>query len=126
MLSSRRRLLIAASLLWPSAVIAADLAVPIFEEGGDGQAANCMSSVVGDLPRGREGFLAVRSGPGSDFAKLAQLKNGETVVVFQTKGEWAGVVYRTTNVTCSSKTTRPVTYEKKGWVHSKWLKPLAG
>lgn len=105
---------------------AAELAVPILEEGGDGQAANCASSVVGGLPRGRDGFLAVRSGPGADYAKLAELKNGETVIVFQTRGEWAGIVYRTQNVTCSSKSTRPIAYDRKGWVNTKWLKPLAG
>lgn len=109
-----------------SVLQAAELDVPILEEGGDGQAANCASSIVGGLPRGRNGFLAVRSGPGTEYAKLAELQNGETVIVFQTSGEWAGIVYRTQNVTCSSKSTRPIEYERKGWVHTKWLKPLAG
>lgn len=126
MLGPRCGLVFAAVTLSATAALTATLAVPILETGGDGQAANCMSSVVAVLPRGRDGFLAVRAGPGETYAKLAELKNGEAVMVFQTTGEWAGVVYRTAKVTCVSRTTKPVAYERKGWVHTKWLKPLAG
>lgn len=126
MLGLRSCLVLAAGTFSAAAALAATLAVPILETAGDGQTANCMSSVVAGLPRGRDGFLAVRAGPGEAYAKLAELKNGETVLVFQTSGEWAGVVYRTAKVTCVSRTTKPVAYERKGWVHTKWLTPLAG
>lgn len=75
---------------------------------------------------GGDGFLAVRSGPGSQFRKLDELHNGEVVVVFENRGDWAGIVYRTPNFKCSSTKTRAVSYRNKGWVHSRWLKPLAG
>lgn len=102
------------------------LDVPVIEQGGDGQAANCMSSVVSGLQAGGEGFLAVRSGPGTQYRKLEELHNGDVVIVFEYRGSWAGIVYRTSEVRCSSTTTAPVTYERKGWVHTNWLRPLAG
>lgn len=102
------------------------LDVPIMEEGGDGQMANCASSAVAGLKPGADSFLAVRAGPGGEYRKLAELRNGDVVVIFEVRGDWAGVVYRTPNVRCSSKATRPVTYDNKGWVHRRWLKDVAG
>jgi Bacterial SH3 domain len=106
--------------------LAADLDVPILEQGGDGQAANCASSVVAGLSAGGDGFLAVRSGPGTGYRKLDELYNGDVVIVFAQQGPWYGVVYRTARVTCASTTDRAIQYPNKGWVHGKWLKPLAG
>lgn len=102
------------------------LDVPIMEQSGDGQAANCMSSVVSGLKANGDGFLAVRSGPDTSYRKIAELHNGDDVIIFEHRGKWAGVVYGTAEVRCSSTTTAPVTYEKKGWVHTRWLKGLAG
>ena len=50
-----------------------DLDVPITEEGGDGQMANCSSSTVYGLEAGEDGFLAVRSGPGTQYRKIDEL-----------------------------------------------------
>jgi hypothetical protein len=102
------------------------LDVPIQEQAGDGQAANCVSSAVTGLKADGDGFLAVRSGPGSQYRKIDELRLDEIVIVFEYRGKWAGIVYRTQNVRCSSKTKRPVTYERKGWVHTNWLKHIAG
>lgn len=102
------------------------LEVPVMEEGGDGQAANCSSSTVAGLKASGDGFLAVRSGPGGRYRKLAELHNGDEVIVFEKRGQWAGIVYRTGNVGCASTKTRAVTYRKKGWVNVRWLKDLAG
>lgn len=119
--------LVAAGLLALSLpVLAAELDVPVIEEGGDGQMANCASSTVAGLdPRG-DGFLAVRSGPGSQYRKIGELHNGDVVYEFDRKGDWAGIVWGESSVNCSSTTTRPVPYRNKGWVHRKWLKDLAG
>ena len=108
------------------AALANVLDVPIREEGGDGQMANCMSSVIAGLPPDGDGFLAVRTGPGSSYRKIDELRNGEVVIVFEMRGDWAGVVYRTPDVRCASTTTTPVTYRNKGWIHSRWLQDLAG
>ena len=120
--------LIGACLLTLSfSALANDLDVPIIEQGGDGHVATCASStVVGLDPKG-DGFLAVRSGPGSQYRKLAELHNGDVVYEFDHKGPWRGVVYgETQGDECASMKTRPVTNPKKGWVHSKWLQDLAG
>ncbi len=109
-----------------SVASANDLDVPVIEQGGDGQAANCYSSIV-LTPKHNEGdFLAVRSGPGRQYRKIDELRAGEIVDVFGARGEWAAVVYRTANVSCSSRKTHPVTYKHKGWVRMKYLKNYAG
>ncbi len=115
-----------AATLFAAAIAANTLDVPVMETGGDGQMANCASSRVAGLKAGGDGFLAVRSGPGSDYRKLDELHNGDVVIVFEMRGKWAGIVYRTPAVDCSSAATRPVAYPNKGWVHSNWLAELAG
>ena len=103
-----------------------ELDVAVMEHGGDGQMANCASSMVTGLKADGDGFLAVRSGPGTGYRKIDELHNGDIVMVFEQRGNWAGVVYRTPNVTCSATETRAVPYENKGWVHTNWLKDIAG
>jgi hypothetical protein len=126
-------LLIAGTITTSSAILATavaahanDLDVPVLEQGGDGQAANCWSAMVSGLKADGDGFLAVRSGPGSQYPKIDELHNGEIVIVFQNRCKWAGVVYRTPNATCHSTKTHPVPYEKKGWIRTDWLKDVAG
>lgn len=88
------------------------LDVPFETTGGDGQAAWCASSTVTGLdPRG-DGFLAVRSGPGTQYRMLGKVHNGEVVLTCDARGPWVAIVYG------SSK--------RKGWVHGDWLKALAG
>ncbi len=119
-------LIIAGAFSVTSIASANDLDVPVLEQGGDGQAANCASSVVSGLKADGDRFLAVRSGPGSQYRKIDELHSGEIVIVFENRGEWAGIVYRTSKVNCASTKTHPVTYKKKGWVRTKWLKDFAG
>jgi peptidoglycan hydrolase-like protein with peptidoglycan-binding domain len=102
------------------------LDVPVLERGGDGQAANCASSVVVGLKADGDGFLAVRSGPGAEFRKIDELHNGDVVYTYDKKGDWFGIAYDAPTVECASRTTRPVPYGKTGWVHGNWLGDLAG
>ena len=120
-------LIVAGALSVTSIALANDLDVPVTEEAGDGQMANCSSAMVSGLKANGDGFLAVRSGPGSQYRKIDELHDGETVLDFDRHGKWAGIVYRSPNAHCHSISTKrhPVTYEKKGWVHTKWLKPVA-
>ena len=135
MRSFRFSTLIAAGLLTLSVPsLANKLDVPITEHGEyDGVSASeiaeilptCASSTVTGLSK--DGVLAVRSGPGTQYRKLAELHNGDIVYVFEQKGKWAGVVYGGESLfECLSPTTRHVPYPNKGWVHTKWLKDLAG
>ncbi len=78
----------------------------------DGQAAGCAASIVSGLDPNGDGFLAVRTGPGSNYFQVDQLRNGDTVRTCAQQGEWIGVYYG-----------QP---RRKGWVHSNWLIDGAG
>lgn len=127
--------LIAASLFTLTLPASANkLDVPIMEHGdydgvrdseiGEVLPTCRLSAVTGLAPSG-DGFLAVRSAPGSRYRKLAELHNGDTVYVFEQKGQWYGIVYGAqSSFPCLSPKTHPVTHPNKGWVHSKWIKAL--
>lgn len=102
------------------------LDVPVIEQGGDGQAANCSSSIVAGLKPGGDGFLSVRTGPGTQFRKIDELHNGDVVLVYDGRGDWAAVAYKVERADCASTTTREVLHKNTGWVHTKWLRDLAG
>jgi len=64
------------------------LDVPIYEAESDGQAANCGGGKVIGLKAGGDGFLAVRTGPGSNYRKIGELHNGDSVMIFDEKNGW--------------------------------------
>ena len=90
---------------------AQQLDVAIVADCVPGQAACYATSRVAGLKSGGDGFLAVRTGPGSDFRKIDELYNGDVVEVIEFAGKWRGVRYRDGRL---------------GWVHSNWLRDLAG
>ncbi len=75
----------------PGGASAQDLEVPIFEYGSDGQA-SCFTSVVSGLKADGDGFVAVRSGPGTQYRKIDDIHNGDIVTVYDTKGQCFGVM----------------------------------
>lgn len=93
------------------AVHAQQLAVPIVKDCVDGQAACYATSRVSGLDPNGDGFLAVRSGPGSDYQMTGKLVNGDVVTVITVRGKWYGVELPNGSF---------------GWSHSNWLAPLAG
>ena len=101
----------AAALLATASPTAAQVEVDFATSGGDGQAAWCASSVAGLDPDG-DGFLAVRTGPGTGFRMIARLTNGAVVLTCAQSGPWIGVLYGPSR--------------SKGWVHGRWLAPYAG
>ena len=105
---------------------AAELSVPIHIQAGDGQAADCSTSRVTGLDPNGDNFLSVRSGPGGQYREVGRLHTGEVVTVYEAQGSWVGVVYRTRNPICSSRTTKPITYPRKGWVSKRYLADVAG
>ncbi|MCL1633245.1 hypothetical protein M2650_01090 [Luteimonas sp. SX5] len=80
--------------------------------------------------------LAVRSGPGTQYAQTDALQNGQGLYLCDSAagGEWQGVVYmpgKGTPPDCgvSNASSSPRAYTgpcRSGWVRSKWVKLLAG
>lgn len=103
------------------------LDVPIMELASD-DLDTCGYGKIAGLKLDGDGFLAVRSGPGSDYAKLDELHNDDEVWLFEQRGEWIGIVYGVSAVTCGPiEADRPVTHHgQKGWVHENWVQFIAG
>lgn len=110
--------------------------VPVMVGGDDTMdACGTLSQVDGLDPAG-DGFLAVRSGPGTGFAMVDQLKAGQNVFVCTESedGRWLSVVYPRAGqdypdcgVSSPIKRSTPYTGPcASGWVASRWVKPIAG
>lgn len=131
------RCVVLATLIGAAPAVAAPLDVTIYENGGDGQMAECTLEQVAGLKANGDGFLAVRTGPGSNYRKIDELHNGDYVLVYDgSHFPWVGVIYgRGEEVLNSDKEgcgfvgegKRPLPYPgKKGWIHSNWLETVAG
>ncbi|MGI3170584.1 hypothetical protein ACRARG_15645 [Pseudooceanicola sp. C21-150M6] len=110
--------------LLPAVAHANKLDVQILEnEFGGCQAAWYLSGKVSGLKAGGDGFLAVRTGPGSDYRKIDEVHNGDDVYIFDKKGKWLGVSYNMSyrQLTCSEN-PRYLNYPYMGWVHENWIK----
>jgi len=117
-------LLVASAICSPS--YAQTLGVPIVEYSEE-DLDTCSLGKVAGLSSSGDGFLAVRSGPGTDFAKLGEIHNGDEVWIFDQRGEWIGIVYDAEWLSCGPiPEHRLVNHEgKKGWVHQKWIELIA-
>ncbi|MDX0157097.1 hypothetical protein GOC22_15680 [Sinorhizobium meliloti] len=104
--------------------------VPVVIEASPNFDACSGNGVVEGLDPSGDGFLAVRSGPGPEYAEIDQLYNGEEVYLCTREGKWLGVVSNQRqhcNVTRPWNSTRPYTGPcKSGWVHEKWVRFYAG
>jgi hypothetical protein len=99
--------------------------------GVDAELDPCAVGVIAGLdPRG-DGFLSVRSGPAANYRELDRLKNGNRVHLCDQKGDWIGVVYGAAVDKCGVGTPWPKKKAyagpcKHGWVHTRYVKPIAG
>ncbi len=105
--------------------------VPVIEMEGDGHAATCSGSVVAGLDPQGDGFLAVRSGPGTGYAMIDRLHNGDRVAVFGARGDWVGIAYGTRpddwpDLCANAGPARALRGSQQGWVHRNWLRHVAG
>ncbi len=114
---------------------AVTLDVPIII-GGNPMYDACGSTgaVAGLDPRG-DGFLSVRTGPGgAPFREFDRLQNGREVYICGDVGAWLAVIYPAPGgdmIDCGVSTpwakaeaySGPCSY---GWVHSKYVRPVAG
>ncbi len=99
-------------------LLAQQLDVAIRIPPDDGQAAACASSRVEGLDPNGDGFLAVRTGPGTGYVRIGELREGDVVYVCDARDPWMGVLFE------YPRAGLPM--PAGGWVHERWLKALAG
>ena len=109
------------------------LDVPVMV-GGEEELDGCASAgrIAGLDPRG-DGFLSVRSGPGGrPYREIDRLHNGNEVIVCDERGPWLGIVYGgAANADCGVGTPWPLRKPyagpcRFGWVHSRYVRIVAG
>ncbi|SFA50829.1 SH3 domain-containing protein [Paracoccus halophilus] len=110
MISASRSVPVAAILVlsWISPGQAQSLDVPFDTYCPPDAQAACFGAaeVMGLDPNG-DGFLAVRSGPGTDYPMIGAVYNGERVGTYGKRGAWHAITFGPDN--------RP------GWAHGNWL-----
>lgn len=129
-----KTMLLAIALLLPAALAdaAPPRAIPV-KVGGDAVLDACGSlGQVSGLKADGDGFLAVRSGPGTAYAILDKLGNGREVYMCGGDEQWVAIVYPTApRMRCG--VTEPIAasrvYQgpcKSGWVRATWIELMAG
>jgi len=88
------------------------------------QAGDCTGNVVGVRPvtqynhAGGNGFLAVRSGPGTGYAQIGELYLGDEISVWERQGNWLYVY-------CMSGRCQTPLWGNptpQGWAYAKYLR----
>jgi hypothetical protein len=81
-------------------------------------------------PQG-DGFLAVRTGPGTDHEQIDELHNGDLVILCDYENGWHGVVYPQEGQEAAEcyagaeQLADPESYRgpcRSGWVHGNWVR----
>jgi hypothetical protein len=130
-----RHLLLVLALASGSAVSHADHSGRPVMIGAEADLDACTSvGVVAGLDPHGDGFLAVRSGPGSNYPLLEKIYEGQSVFICDTAAgdKWYGIVYsRRNDADCgvASPVAHPQPYRgrcKSGWVSAHWIRMTAG
>jgi len=90
----------------------------------------CARGVVYSLDP-RDGFLAVKAGPGVRYSRIDKLYNGEQVYLCVDAGDWWGIVFTKTRRDCNVSTPWPRSLRytgpcRSGWTHKRWIQLTAG
>lgn len=104
----RSIVIIALALTLGSTAQAQQLDVPIVpycDQATTEAACSGAGTVMGLDPDG-DGFLAVRSGPGSNYRMIDKLVNGNRVAIINGQGNWLAVEYGN---------------GRQGWAHGNWI-----
>ena len=111
--------------------------VMVVEHGKNGHGLICEEPfVIRGIDKHGDGFVAIRSGPGSKYSiKNKILKNGKTVVGCQHVGNWIGIIYPNTDIPrghyekkcalVSDYSLKRHPYRgpcKTGWVYKKYIR----
>ena len=60
----------------------------------------------------------MRTGPGTEYPQIGELRNGDVVYPCDARGDWVGILF------AYPKRGQPP--GAAGWVHGRGLRPLAG
>ena len=119
-----------ALILATTPTLAAD-PVPVMHGGEpDMDACGGWGEVRGLDPNG-DGFLAVRTGPGTGYPMIGRLHEGDGVHFCDQRDNWIGIVYGEPGQDCQANPILPLRQPyrgpcKSGWAHRHWLVLLAG
>jgi hypothetical protein len=100
--------------------------------GGDPDYDACGSiGQIKGLRADGDGFLSVRAGPGTRYARTDKLVNGDRVYICADRAPWLGIVYAKDGKDCGVSSpwpkARPYTGPcRSGWVHRNWVRIIAG
>ena len=122
----------AVGLLLATTAVAHEPVVPVqFGAIPDYDACGSQGEVRGLNPKG-DNFLAVREGPGADYAKIDEIHEKQWIILCEEIDGWYGIVYDPDDeLDCG--TGSPIAEQrvydgpcKSGWVSSKFITMLAG
>lgn len=100
-------------------------------QGPGSDACGSLGEVVGLNPRG-DNFLAVRTGPSTDFAKVDEIVSGQRLYLCETRGRWWGVVYDPSGEGSACGVSSPMPRHayagpcRSGWVFDRYVTLIAG
>lgn len=105
--------------------------VPV-QTGGEVDMDAC--GALGEIHGLQSDSLSVRQGPGTNYRRIDSLVNGTTVSLCDGQGEWSGIVYqRPGDPRADCGTASPQAGRnaypgpcRSGWVHSNWVRLVAG
>lgn len=126
---------LAAIILSPISGANADskLDVPIFVGGDENEDVCGATGEIYKLKEDGDGFLAVRSGPGTNYKKIDELYNGNSVYMCEDRGSWIAVIYSKSNPNGDCGVSTPLRNRSEylgpcraGWVHKNFVKLIAG
>ena len=108
--------------------------VPIYIQASNWEDGCSINGVVRGLDPHGDGFLAVKSGPSLNFARIDKLHNGAQVYICAQVGDWYGVVYSKKgglseycNVSTPWPRSLPYTGPcSSGWVYRRYIEGFAG
>ena len=97
--------------------------------GGDPDDDACGGGRIRGISRHGDGFIAVRSGPGTNYKMIDKIyRNGTWAAICDSHGKWDGIVYGDGNCGTGIAIANKHPYSgpcKVGWVYGKYVKLVA-
>ena len=119
-------------LLGANAALAGGSKVPVIY-GKEAELDACPSGgEVQNVDKGSDQFLALRSGPGTNYDMVAKLKTGQKFAMCDSKPGWIGIiVFPNEKDLCGADSSqkKPIPYNGpclSGWVSEKYVKQISG